>query len=522
MDKLKEQIQSVVNVYKSGNLSKAEEVTTKLIESNPKIAFLYNLLGLILMGQKKLDKAVENFHKGLKIDPGFALIYNNLGLLFAGKKTDESYKQAKNYYKKSISLDNNNPEPHTNLGNLYNSVNKYEEAIDCHKEAININPKLPISYFNLSNEYLALGNLNEAEKNLRRSIKLKPNFFIAHRNLSRIIKYTKDEEHFNELNKIFKNIDENDIDFNIHISFALAKAYDDIKDFDKSFQLFEKANSLSRKRINFSIKSEKKLFSKVKKIFDKKIYRKFKDVGYLDFSPIFIVGMPRSGTTLVEQILSSHKKVFGADEVNFIPNLIQDKFGKSNSNLSYESILEIDKGEFKIIGREYHNKMSKISNNSVRTTDKLPINFLNVGFIKLILPNSKIIHCTRNPKDTILSIYKNHFPGGQIKYGYNLSELVDYYNLYSNLMTHWSKILPNFIFDLNYEDLINDNEKKIKNMLNFCNLDWQNDCLRFYNNKRPIKTASDVQARKKIYNTSINTWKNYEKHLNDFFANLNN
>ena len=520
MDKLKEEIKLAVDIFKSGNLLKAEQVSKKLVKENPKIAFLYNLLGLISVSKKSEEEAKEWYEKGLKVDPSYAMIYNNLGLLYFDKKTEESCIKAEGYYKKSISLDKTISEPHTNLGSLYGWLNRNNDAIKCHQKAIEINPKSAGAYYNLSNVYLALGRFEEAIKNLRESVKINPKLYIAHRNLSRVLKYTQDEEHFDELKNIYKNIKKDEDDYKTNICFALGKAYEDIKDFDESFKFYNKANSSWRKIIKYSIESEIGKFSETKSTFDKNLFDKFSNVGYQNYSPIFIVGMPRSGTTLIEQILSSHEKVFGADEVDFIPELIRERFGKANQNLFFQGVMKFNKSEFKVIGEKYHNKMNERSNNYKIATDKLPINFMSIGFIKLILPNAKIVHCQRNPKDNILSIYKNHFPGGRINYGYNLSELVDYYNLYSDLMKYWNKILPNFIYNINYEKLTSNPETQIRDLLSFCKLDWQDDCLNFHNNKRPIKTASDTQARNKIYKTSINSWKNYEKHLEKYLFRL--
>ena len=152
----------------------------------------------------------------------------------------------------------------------------------------------------------------------------------------------------------------------------------------------------------------------------------------------------------------------------------------------------------------------------------MPENFFWIGFIKLILPNSKIIHCYRNSKDNCLSIYKNHFPGGKINYSYNLDKIVDYYNLYLDLMIHWNHLLPDFIYNLKYENLISKQDKEIRNLLNFCNLDWNEACLNSHENKRIVKTASDVQARNKMNNSSINSWMNYEKYLSKSFTKLKN
>ena len=166
--------------------------------------------------------------------------------------------------------------------------------------------------------------------------------------------------------------------------------------------------------------------------------------------------------------------------------------------------------------------MKAISNNSKRATDKLPINFLYIGFIKLILPKSKIVHCYRNPKDNCISVFKNYFSGEKIKFAYDMNEVVEYYNLYNDLMKYWNNLLPDVIYNIKYESLISNTKTVIQNLLENCDLDWTNDCLNFHNNKRRIKTASDVQARNKIYSNSIDSWKNYEKYLNEYFTKLGN
>ena len=164
--------------------------------------------------------------------------------------------------------------------------------------------------------------------------------------------------------------------------------------------------------------------------------------------------------------------------------------------------------------------MKSISQNSEKTTDKFPANFLNIGLIKLILPKSKIVHCCRDPKDNIFSIFKNYFTGNKIPYASDLAEIVEYYNLYADLMNFWNKLIPNFILNLKYENLINDTEKEVKILLNYCDLSWENNCLEFHKNKRPIKTASDTQVRNKIYNSSINKWKKYERFLEKYYVKL--
>ena len=519
MEELKKKIQLAVDAYKQGNFTKAESLCKKLIKDNPKADFLYNLLGLVLAGQENINAAMESYNKAIKINPNFAMPYNNLGLLYVNNKID--YKKAENFYKKSISLNPKILEPQNNLGALYFTLNRFEEAINCYKKAIFINPRIEHIHHNLANVYLAIGNFVEAKNHFRESIKLNPNYSNSHRSLSRLIKYTDKEEHFNILKKLYKTIDINEAD-KINISFALGKAYEDLKDFDKSFDCYNVANSTYRKKVDFSLKSEKDKFEEIKNTFDEELFDKHKSSNNLEHSPIFIMGMPRSCTTLVEQILSSHPNVYGAEEVEIIPQLIEKNFTDNNSRLTLKKIRNFDKNALNKIGNEYINMMKKISNNSNKTTDKLPINFLHLGFIKLILPKSKIIHCYRNSKDNCLSIFKNQFSSGKIKFAYDMNEIVEYYNLYKNLMQYWKKLLPNYIYDIKYEILVSNTKMEIQKLLKNCDLTWNNNCLNFYNNRRLVKTASDTQVRNKIYSSSIESWKNYEKHLNKYFIKLEN
>ena len=527
MKNLKDKIQSVVDLYKSTELLKAEESCKRLIEENPKLGFLYNLLGLIFQGQKKSDDAIDMYEKGIKIDPNFAMLYNNYGLLLYDLFSRQGYDKSSNYikkseslYKKSISIDQKIAEPHNNLGTLYSSVNKYKEAEICYKNAISINPRFSFAYFNLGNVCMVTGKFEEAKKSFKQSIEINPNLHNAHRALSRVIKYTEREEHLTELENIYKEIKNENKEGKISIGFALGKAYEDIKNYEKSFKHYEKANLIFKTRLNFSLSYEKKKFADIKRTYSKKLFQKFESCGSGDSTAIFIVGMPRSGTTLVEQILSSHSKVFGADEVETIPYVLNKNFGENDVRLFFEEVVDFDKKNLKNIGEEYIAKMKDFSKNSERITDKLPINFLAIGFIRLILPKSKIVHCKRNPKDNTLSIFKNHFPGEKVTFAYDLNDTIEYYNLYDDLMRHWNQLLPSFIYNLEYEKLINNTENEIKNLLKFCDLKWEDNCLSFYNNKRPIKTASDVQARNKIYKGSVDSWKHYEKYLSKYFTKL--
>ena len=518
MENLKIKIQLAVDLYRFGDFEKAEGICNQLISENPKNVFLYNLLGLILVGQDKIDDALNCYQKGIDLDPNNAMVYNNIALLYTNNKFDN--KKAEYFYNKSISVNPINPEAHNNLGTLYKSMDKFEEAINCFKKAIEANSKFVQAYHNLGNIYITIGKFPEAQKILSEAISIDPYYANSHRSLSRLIKYTKEDVHFQKLKKIYKEKNIKTVD-KINIAFALGKAYEDMKDYKNSFAMYQEANGLHDQKIKYSIERDKKKFKNIKNIFHKNLFEKFKNCGFVDSSPIFILGMPRSGTSLVEQILSSHPEVFGAGEQIIIVKLLEKNFGKKNLSLFFEDDKNFNKDLFASIGKEYVSIIKNISDNSVRFTDKLPENFFWIGLIKLILPNAKILHCLREPRDNCFSLFKNYFPNGTIDYSYNLNKVVEYYNLYFDLMNYWKNLFPNFIFNVKYENLVSNTEKEIRSMLNFCDLEWDNNCLDYFKNKRAVKTASDIQARSKIYTSSIDSWKKYDKYLNEYFQKLN-
>ena len=524
MEDLKKKIEEAVELYKSRNFAKCEEVTKKLINLNSKVVFLYNLLGLVLYELNRIEEAVESYEKGIKLDPNYAMIYNNLGLIYYNKSSkvkdyDSNIKKAEELYKKSLKLNPKIPEANSNLGNLYNSIGNNNESIKYHNLAIKSDPKYFYSYHNLAHVYISIGNFTEAKKNLIECIKLNPNFSFAHRELTRITKYKKEDQHLIQLKNLYDKANLKDDINKMNLAFALGKANEDIENFDESFSYYKAANVINRSKISFSLNKEKSNFDEIKKTYNDNLFSKYKNCGSETSSPIFIVGMPRSGTTLVEQILASHSKVFGADEVYFIPRLIDKYFGLEKVNLFLQGVFDFEISNLKKMGENYISLMKSISGNAERFSDKFPPNFLYLGLIKLILPKSKIIHCHRNPKDNIFSIYKNHFPG-KIPFACDLTEAVGYYNLYFDLMKFWNTLVPDFIFNIKYENLINNTEKEVKKLLKFCDLDWEAKCLKFYDTKRPVKTASDTQVRNKIYSSSINSWKNYEKYLGKYYDRL--
>jgi hypothetical protein len=301
-------------------------------------------------------------------------------------------------------------------------------------------------------------------------------------------------------------------DQKMNLSFGLGKAFEDLGQYEKSFHFILEANRLKRETFDYDISEDRVFIDNLKKTFDEQFIHQHSHSGYSSDAPIFIVGMPRSGTTLVEQILSAHPQVFGAGELRYMKIMIVDSCSNIEGLEYPQCFAGFSENDFKEFGKAYVNELRQFSKEVKYITDKMPHNFLNIGLIKLILPNAKIIHCQRNPVDTCWSIFKNFFAGIH-NYAYNLRELGEYYKLYEGLMAHWRTILPGFLFEIQYEELVADQENQTRRLLEYCGLDWQDDCLSFHKSSRPVRTASSTQVRQPIYNNSVLLWKRYAKEL---------
>ena len=303
----------------------------------------------------------------------------------------------------------------------------------------------------------------------------------------------------------------------IELFFAISKAEEDLNNIKEASENLILGNKLKKKLLNYDVTKDLILLDNIKKLFSEK---EKKTSSENKENIIFILGMPRSGTSLVEQIISSHSQVFGCGELPILSKIIKDNFFEKGS-LSKSKFDQIFDEDYKIdnLKNDYLNFIKNFNQSNKFITDKAPLNFRWIGFIKLIFPNSKIIHCYRDPKNNCLSIYKNLFEGG-LNFSYDQEDLVKYFKKYQNLMSFWKSKYKDSIYEIKYENLINNKEEEIKRLINFCNLDWQENCLSFHNNKNPIKTMSTAQARKPIYKTSLKSYEKFKNFLDYFDKNL--
>ena len=504
--------QIILNYFKAKDYISAEVKAKKLIKKFPNFQALYNLLGLCLQSQKKFQEAIKYYKIAIQNNPNFFVAINNLGLTYHNMY---DLKNAQHYYERAIEINPKFTHPISNLGNVKKELNNYEEAIKCYKLALSIDNKLYIVIHNLGMAYQALGKFEESKKYFESVLKINSKFTRADRSLSMSLKYDINNPHLKIMENKIKDQSLNDFQ-KIELHFGLGKAYEDIKNYKKSFENYKLGNKIKRDAIKYQINDDVKLFENIKNSFSSIDFQNLENIGNKSNKMIFILGMPRSGTTLVEQIIANHKSVYGAGELRDLKQTIKENFLVNNKIKFPEKFNIKDQNFFSNMGTKYLENLDRYNTNKNYITDKAPLNFKWIGLIKLILPKSKIIHCTRDPKDTCLSLFKNFFEG-ELNFSYNLEEAAKYYKLYQNLMEFWKQLLPDFIYDISYEKLVENQEFESKKLLDFCNLDWDKNCLTFYRNKRGIVTASFAQARKPIYKNSVKSWQNYKNELLPMF-----
>ena len=502
------QTQIILNLV---NIKKYDEVISKsksLIKKFPSNYIYYNALSLAYINKQEFNNSLLILRNALKLFSDNIYVLNNLGLTLFHL---QNYDEAEQILNTALKLNPNFIDSLVNLGNLKRKINLTDEALVIYKKGLEKYDHNFMLHYLIGNAYQTIGDFEKSTFHHTKCLKINPKFTIADRELSVVTKYKKDNEHLKLMENKIKNLDLNNVE-KIHLNFALGKAYENLKNYDNAFLYYKNANFEQHKISNFQIKNDEKLFNNIKNYFDNNSIKNIEDSSQ---KIIFIVGMPRSGTTLVEQILSSHNKIYGAGELEFLTDILKKKiFDNELYNLP-KKFYEADKNIFNKVQYEYLSNIKKFNADSEYVVDKAPLNFRWIGYINYIFPNSKIIHCKRNPMDICWSNFKHHFSSKALSYSYNQSILGEFYNLYSDLMNYWNNKFPNKIYEVCYEDLIRNKDEKIKKLIKFCNLEWNPKCLDFHNNKKSVNTASLSQVRQPIYKSSVKSWEPFSKHLSE-------
>ena len=405
------------------------------------------------------------------------------------------------------------------LGMVRMHQDRFQEAIEMFLRAIETDPRRPEFHFNLGGAYRSSHQLIEAEAAYAVAIELQPDYGKAFHSLANIVRFKPDDPLIARAAQQVKRLDLHP-EIKCLIHFALGKMYDDIGEYELAFKHYRWGNNDSGRR--FDSATHRRKIKDTLYIFSDYCLRSLRDEGLMSDMPVFVVGMPRSGTSLIEQILDSHSMVFGAGELSEIKDIAVSLPDKAKGTASYPNCMPLlTTGQLAAAAYSYLNNLTQLADDAsvTRVIDKHPLNFQYVGLILKLFPNAKIIHARRDPLDTCLSCYFQHFNRGQ-NYSFELRALGNSYNDYRRLMEHWQSRHAESILNIDYESLVENPERESKRMLAFCGLDWEDRCLEFYRSERVVKTASFLQVRQPIYQRSRRRWTHYRQHMKGLAASL--
>lgn len=399
------------------------------------------------------------------------------------------------------------------LGHVLTELGQRREALACYAEAVRLSPDDARQYYNIACLQRTLGDLDDAESNFDKTIELNPRDYEAWKLRSDLRTQTPQRNNVEALESLLeKGIDDNVGEANI--CYALAKELEDLGEAERSFACLERGAKARRERMDYHLERDLDTIATIRRVFPAERVQRGA-VGHDSREPIFVLGMPRTGTTLVERILASHSEVRSAGELaNFAVEMMrlvrEEAAGKK---LPRDALVELSADiDFARLGEAYIESTRTITGGTRHFIDKLPLNYLYVGLIHLALPKAKIVHVQRDPMDTCYAVYKNLFVDAY-PFSYDLEELARYYVVYDELMQHWHAALPGIMHVVRYEDLVADLEREARRLIEYCGLDWQPACLNFHSLGEASTTASAAQVRRPVYQSSVGRWRDYEQQL---------
>ncbi|MBV9522494.1 MAG: sulfotransferase, partial [Alphaproteobacteria bacterium] len=524
----------------------------RAIALKPGYADAYNNLGTALRDLKRIAEAEAAYRQAMALNPLDPLTLNNLALavkdldrpdealtmLMQSAAIQPDNHQTQTYLasilveqhrlveariaiERALALRPDDPEATNILGNVSFAEGHSDRALDCFRKAIAWKPDLADAYNNMGNALKELGRFEEARAAYVRSLELDGKSTGAYLNLADAKEFTPGDAHLEAMEAMAAEIDRLSKTDQMQLHFALSKAYADIKRHGDAFRHMLQGNALKRCNVFYDEPATLALFGAIRASFTPELMRRKKGDGDPSPTPIFILGMPRSGTTLVEQILASHPQVFGGGELGHMHALVQEMGTRDHAGRLYPDFVpSMTRAQLRRFGESYLGRVRPLAPEAMRITDKMPSNYYYIGLIHLALPNARIIHTIRDPADTCLSCFSKLFSGEQ-NHTYDLGELGRYYRAYAELMEHWRQVLPTGVMiDIRYEDVVADLETQARRIVAHAGLEWDEACLAFDKNRRAVKTASAIQVRRPIYRSSIGRWHVYKDLLSPLLDEL--
>ena len=500
----------VWQLVKEKNIKQALASCQDLNRQFPDFAQGWHSASQLALNINRPDVALGAIERAVQLDPDSIDWMLQKGLCFGHlNRTAELGELLKYLQSREIK----NVRQNSIMGLLLTQMEMREEAIGYYRNSAEIEPGQSQHFYNIAVLQRALGQLDEAEKHLDKAIRLNPADYEAYKVRAELRTQTSERNHVKAMEKLLKR-GISDPRGKVNVCFGLAKELEDLDESERSFHYLKIGADTRRSYMQYDPQTDLQTMSVIADTYAEDVFNKQIE-GHSSEEPIFIIGMPRTGTTLVERILASHSEVYAAGELsNFTAKLMdQAKVLAGFQKVSKQKLVQLTTSmDFRKLGREYIESTRPLTGHTKRFIDKLPLNYLYAGLIHLALPQAKIINLKRHPVDTCYAIYKQLFIDGY-PFSYNLEELGHYFLAYHQLMEHWNRVMPGVIHTVNYEELVKDVEGESRCLLNYCGLAWQEGCLRFYENSQASSTASAAQVRQPVYQSSVAKWTRYEEQL---------
>lgn len=490
----------------------AVDILKQAVRINPRNATAHCNLGFAFKGLTQLVRADEHFRIALQLRPEYPEAYLGMSKVFQDAQNHEMALRAG---LKAIELAPEMADAHLAVANMYAQMDEEKKSSESYYRVLSIKADSVSALIGLGSLNLVSGKMKEAEDLFHQALShAHPDDPAPRFHLTQMKKVMAGCENMNALMAAADNIDKLSDSRQLLLHYALGKCYDDTGDADRAFGHFLAGAQLKRKTITFDSRAQQRSFDTVLAALDAGTIDRLRGNGVESHVPIFIVGVPRSGTTLTEQIIASHRDVHGAGELNYLFNAAQKRIEANGISYRFpENLQHLTPAIVNELGREYLGRMQSRAPEAKHITDKMPGNFAFIGLIHLLMPNAKIIHVQRNPVDTCISCFTRLFQYG-LEHTYDLAETGHYYRHYVKIMDHWRRVLPpGTLYDVKYEDIVHDTEHQARKLLDYCGLGWDDNCLKFHKNTRMVRTPSLAQVRKPIYSSSVDRWRAYQAHI---------
>jgi len=503
-----------------GRLGAALADYDRAMAINPTSAGVLFNRGIALHDLGRFEEAVASFDTALTFAPLSAAALNSRGLsLQALHRLPEALAS----FERALEIESGHLAALCNRGSVLRDLNRYEDALVCYDQAIGRDPSFVFAHNSRGDLLRDLGRFGDARAAFERAMALDPSAGTYVVNLTAVKTFTADDPLIGRLEALSARPARLTSENRAKFGYALGKIHDDCGNHERAFEHYMRGAEAKRSIVSYDEAATMQLFNRIEAVFSADFIAARSGFGDPAARPIFVVGMPRSGTTLVEQILASHSEVFGAGELaafNAAVNHAEARIVPPPDDRFPECLRHLDPSDLRGIAAEYGEVTALLSSGARHVVDKMPANFFFLGLIHLAFPNARIIHIMRDPLDTCVSCFTMLFSQEQ-GFSYDLGELGRYFRRYRDLMAHWRRVLPEGTFiDVNYEDIVADLETQTRRILDHCGLPWEDRCLAFHQARRAVRTASAAQVRQPIYDKSIGRWRRYERFLEPLLAAL--